>query len=148
MRKWLPILALLAGIGSSFSYGQGGIVDCVEPKKIAVSRIQGQVFDTSGAVVPGATVSVTLDGKVKTLATAGANGEFRFKFDSGHYVLRVSSQGFQATEAELEVGGDVFSLLRRTVLRVILAVPGNNCPWVAVSNREFKEIIHNYATQK
>jgi hypothetical protein len=124
MRRWLPILAILAGIGNSIYYGQGGIVDCVEQRKVAISHIQGRVFDESGTAVPGATVSVTSDGKVETRATTGAGWDFHFKADSGHYVLRVSSQGFQVTEAELNVGGDVLSLFRRTALRVTLAVPG------------------------
>ncbi len=40
------------------------------------------------------------------------------------------------------------SLFHPTALRVILALTYMNRPWVTTSNKEFKDIVHNHATQK
>jgi hypothetical protein len=93
-------------------------------------------------------VSLISDAKLTIQATTNATGQFSFKVDSGHYAIRASYTGFEVTTAELEVGTDVLSLFHPTALRVILALPGVNCPWVSTSNKEFKELAHKHATQK
>ncbi|HEV2174692.1 MAG TPA: carboxypeptidase-like regulatory domain-containing protein [Nitrospira sp.] len=148
MKKWLPVLILSAGLGSSFSFAQYGIVDCIEQKKLIVPRVQGQVFDPTGIALPDAAISLWPDGRPIVQLKSDAKGQFYFKVESGHYILKATYPGFAITTAELEVGKDVVSILHPEALRVILALPGLNCPWVTTSNKEFKELVRKHATQK
>jgi hypothetical protein len=139
---------LFAGLGSSFSSAQDGIVDCVMQKKLLVSRVQGRVFDPSGVPVPGAQIALSREGAQQIQSKTDAKGEFTLRVPSGSYRFKAKLQGFEVTEAELEVGNDLANLARPTALKVILALPGMNCPWVTASNKEFKELVRQHATQK
>jgi hypothetical protein len=59
--------------------------------------ITGHVTDSSGAVVTGATITVTdLDTNVARIAKAGSSGEYSFSsLRPGHYKIVVSAAGFQ-----------------------------------------------------
>src|SRR4030095_13239624 len=62
--------------------------------------ISGAVTDSTGSVIPGATVALSSEktGQVRTSVT---NGEGRFSFAAlqpGSYSLKVEQQGFQALE--------------------------------------------------
>jgi hypothetical protein len=135
---------LFAGLGSSFSSAQDGIVDCVMQKKLLVSP----VFDPSGVPVPGAQIALSREGAQQIQSKTDAKGEFTLRVPSGSYRFKAKLQGFEVTEAELEVGNDLANLARPTALKVILALPGMNCPWVTASNKEFKELVRQHATQK
>ena len=148
MKGWLPALVLFAGLGSSFSFGQVAIVDCVEQRKLFVPRVQGQVFDGAGVPVSGALVSLISDAKPTIQATTDATGQFSFKVDSGDYTLKASYPGFETTTVELEVGRDLLNLFHPTALRVILSVGSMDCPWVTTSNKEFKGLAHKHALRK
>ncbi len=144
MKNWLPVLCSIAGIGSSLSFAQSGIVDCIVQKKLNVPRVHGQVFDAAGVPVPGAMISVKQDGNPPKNATTDSAGRFYFKVQSGQYALRASYPGFETTTAELQVGRDIANLFRPTALKVILALPGVNCPWVTTSNTELKELARSH----
>src|SRR6202051_2291863 len=60
------------------------------------SAIIGQVSDTSGAAVPGATVTVTnTDTALKRSASTDESGRFNFpQLKPGTYTVRVEAQGF------------------------------------------------------
>ncbi len=102
MKRWLPVLVLLAGLESSISFAQYGIIDCIVQKKLVVPRVQGQVFDAAGVPVPGAVVSLKPDGRPAVDAKTDAAGRFYFKVQSGPYDLKVSHPGFEVTTAKLE----------------------------------------------
>ena len=161
MRLWLPILALLAGLGSSFSFGQSSrpsgsgespaeipIIDCIEQKIIHVSRVQGRVFDHTGGPIADALVTLSSDGKLALQARTDQQGAFAFKALPGKYHLKATAAGFTWTEAEVDSGKDASNLFRPSNLWVFLAVGADSCPWIVTSNREFKRAIHEYATQK
>jgi hypothetical protein len=148
MKKWLPVLIMLAGLGNSISAAQYVIVDCIVQKKLVVPRVKGQVFDATGVPVPDTVISLKQGENQELIATTDSQGRFDFKVQSGPYNLKASHLGFESTTAELEVGRDLLSLFHPTALRVILSLPGFNCPWVTTSNKEFKELAHIHATQK
>ncbi len=68
-----------------------------------VGAIEGAVKDSSGAVLPGATVELT--GPVGALRAVSNNqGEFRFpRVPSGRYKVMVTLSGFAARESNVEV---------------------------------------------
>jgi hypothetical protein len=53
-------------------------VDCVSPRTLKVSRVQGQVFDITENAVPGVVVSLVQEGKSTAQFHTGSNGEFQF----------------------------------------------------------------------
>ncbi|PYQ03281.1 MAG: hypothetical protein DMF82_13565, partial [Acidobacteria bacterium] len=69
----------------------------------ATGNIYGTVADQSGAVLPGAAVSLTSDfGNRST--TSGSQGDFRFlNLDAGRYKLSVSLAGFSTVNREVTV---------------------------------------------
>ena len=81
----VSILALLF-IGGTTAYGQG-----------TSASLTGQVTDSSGAVVPGATVTAT-SAETNLAQTATANGDGIYliaPMRPGHYTLTVESKGFE-----------------------------------------------------
>jgi len=73
---------------------------------LAPDEISGVVTDAEGAVLPGATVTLTLpDGSERTLVT-NEKGEFAFKnLKPGTYLLRVELSGFATARVENLVAG-------------------------------------------
>ena len=71
-----------------------------------ITQLTGAVFDTSGAVIAGATVQVrSANGTVQTTAQSGANGSFIISgISSGDYRLEVSSPGFETKEIPVAIG--------------------------------------------
>jgi hypothetical protein len=129
------------------------------PRVLSVSRVQGQVFDPLGRVVPGAEVSLVSGGGASIKVETGAMGEFRFNAAPGRYVLKVVYPAFQFSSVELTVRRNLWNLLHPSTLRVILGVGSFDCPWVTTRNREFqamirtnnkrlKEAVQTNATQK
>ena len=85
-----------------------------------VGTILGTVKDTSGAVVPGANVTVreTQTGISRTLTTGG-DGTYRFAaLPVGHYDLKVESKGFR-TETQT---GIVLNVAQEVVINFSLQV--------------------------
>src|SRR5262249_10441406 len=82
-------------------YGRGVIL----ARMLAVSAVAqvttatfyGIVTDSTGAVAPGATVTLTNEGTSATLTrTSDQNGEFGFDFlPVGTYILRIEAKGFK-----------------------------------------------------
>jgi hypothetical protein len=116
-------------------------VDCVGPKTLKVSRVQGQVFDITGNAVPGVVVSLVQEEKPTAQFHTGANGEFQFKAIPGRYVLKAEVPAFQSTSVELEVGRNIGNLFHPSTLRVIVGLYGSFCPWATTSNSEFQKIV-------
>lgn len=73
--------------------------------------IAGTVTDTSGAPVPGATVTITnTETQAVRFVASSSDGSFRIDLDPGRYSVVVEVSGFQRAEAD-----DVIVLLGRTV---------------------------------
>ena len=69
----------------------------------STGNIYGTVTDESGAVLPGATVTLTGPSGTRT-TTSGENGEFRFvNVDHGPYRIAVSLTGFTAVNRDVVV---------------------------------------------
>ena len=112
MRKLLTLMMLLfatatlSTIGSTVSYGQ------------AISQtggaIQGTITDPSGAVVPGATVTITDTdtASVKTITTDSAGFYSVGPLNPGPYTVNISRSGFQGLSV-------------KTVIRTGTATPGS-----------------------
>lgn len=67
-------------------------------------NIFGTVTDSSGAVLPGATITLTSDRSGARNVLAGAQGEFRFlNLDPGSYKVLVSLNGFNKSSREVTV---------------------------------------------
>jgi len=56
-----------------------GIVDCVYPGRVSVSRVQGQVFDPFGTVVPGVLITLVDEHNVTQQAISDAEGRFHLE---------------------------------------------------------------------
>jgi hypothetical protein len=86
-------LSVLFAIGAAQLFAQGG----------ATGAISGQVLDASGAVVSGATVTITGVG-VRRILTADTNGSFTAPLlPPGDYHLTVSSPSFETVVSDLQV---------------------------------------------
>jgi outer membrane receptor protein involved in Fe transport len=73
--------------------------------------LAGVVTDTSGAAVPGATITVTnkQSGASRTIVSAG-DGAYRIDLEPGRYSVSIELQGFQKVQVD-----DMLILLGRTV---------------------------------
>jgi hypothetical protein len=70
--------------------------------QISTGNIYGTVTDESGAVLPGATI--TLSGPYTRSTVAGSQGDFRFlNIDNGKYKLTVALTGFATVNREVMV---------------------------------------------
>lgn len=137
----------MLAFGLAYESNAQGIVDCIVQPKIAVSRVRGQAFDPQGVPVPNVTISAERDLSAIIKSKTDSNGRFDLKLPDGTYRLRAELVGFEITTADLEVGRDLFTLLRPRSLKVILALPGYNCPWVTTSERVLRESTRKNATQ-
>ena len=75
--------------------------------QVTTATFYGIVTDPTGAVIPGATVTLTNAGtEAQTTHTTDQAGEFAFTFVSvGTYTLRIEADGFKALQgSELELG--------------------------------------------
>src|SRR5579859_7624450 len=89
MKKLLLLLAMLTC--SALAGAQG-----------AVGTILGQVSDGTGAVVPGARVTITeTDTNVSHSATTGPIGNYTVPYlNPGHYSVQVEAAGFSRTRIQ------------------------------------------------
>jgi carboxypeptidase family protein len=82
----------------------------VPPAPLLVSRIAGQLHDTSGAVFANTHFNVRRlqanDGKSEINADTDARGEFSLEVPDGNYELRLSVRGFNPAFVPLEVAAD------------------------------------------
>jgi hypothetical protein len=142
MRNWLPVLFLLAGLGSSISVAQNGIVDCFGQPTLHAARVKGQVFDLMGETIQGATVSLEIEGRTIQQAVTDASGRFGFKSVGGSIQLHVNARGFAPGYAYINVGPDLRTLIHPGIIYVILGVGnGEPCPSATTSRREFLRMV-------
>src|SRR5579875_1949217 len=94
MKLKLPVL----GLSTFLLLALVGPIQALHAQAIT-GDILGTVKDASGAVIPGAKVTLTSTATgVSTTATTGPTGSYVFaQLKPGHYSLTVSKQGFQTT---------------------------------------------------
>src|SRR6185437_11564625 len=69
--------------------------------------LRGQVLDPSGAVVPGATVTLTQGATVLT-APSDNDGNYSFRdVPAGSYSLTIDAQGFTFPKTDVSISGHV-----------------------------------------
>ena len=110
----LVFLVVAIAVLSAEALGQGE----------TTSAIEGQATDATGAVVPGATVTVTShDTGSKRSAKTDEAGRFNFpQLKPGSYAVRIEEQGFEPQEAD-----NVFSGLgQRQTVNFLLRVARSN----------------------
>ncbi|TCK75323.1 TonB-dependent receptor [Acidipila rosea] len=87
----IKALSLLAIITASVAYGQ------------FTAGVQGSVQDSTGASIPGATVTLTNnDNQIAQSTTSDSNGVFRFaSLGPGNYTVAVSAKGFSSAQTSI-----------------------------------------------
>jgi len=134
-------LALTVCLCSCGAIHAQGIVDCVYPGHVVVSRVQGQVADPFGVAVPGVTVTL-VDKRGSTLrATTDSQGRFSVDASPGEYSFKAALSNFQASQTQLNVGEDLAGLFHPSNLHVILGMAGSFCPWITTNESEFRSNI-------
>ena len=145
MKHWLPVLALLAGLGCAISFAQGRFSDCIGQKTVYVVDVHGKVFDPSGVPISRAIVSLLRDGKLLQETQTDDRGKFRIRRVTGWYTIQVTSSGFQDASVEIHAGPDVRANFNSGNIKVILGVGSfQPCPSATTSNRDVKKIIRAY----
>jgi hypothetical protein len=143
MNTLLPkagVLSLAFVCGACYSYAQ---VDCVYPGHVAASRVDGQVYDSFGTVVPGVAITLTDERGSKLEAKTDDQGRFRIAAASGKYSFKATFAMFETSQTSLDVGADLAGLLHPSKLYVILGLNGSNCPWVTTSQKKFRQIVNS-----
>ena len=65
------------------------------PTGVSNGMLHGHITDPSGALIPGASVTISTDGKMKGSATADASGAYSVRgLAAGSYVIQANFQGF------------------------------------------------------
>lgn len=86
VRLVLPVLLLILLLSGTFAWGQLG-----------TSTIRGTITDSSGAAVPGATVTITnLQTNLSRTLTTGSAGGYSFEsIPPGEYKVEIEAKGFR-----------------------------------------------------
>jgi hypothetical protein len=90
------LIAFALGIASLAAHGQAA------PASSAAATIRGHIADQTGALIPGAKVTVTTaDGKVAGTATADASGLYSVTgLAAGSYIVNAEYTGFAAFQSQ------------------------------------------------
>jgi hypothetical protein len=110
--------------------------------------IEGKVLDASGAVVPGATVTITNKATgVETALTVDSTGEYQaLTLIPGAYTIRASAQGFETTvqdnvEVHVQDRLDIdFSLKVGTVQQEVVVTGGE--PVLQTQNADLGSVVN------
>lgn len=94
---------------------------------------EGSVLDTSGAVIPGAQITICPDNQESpTSATTDGNGHFSIPLRSGRYTITIAARGFAAVSDEVSLSSGA------TVSRdVVLSVASNHDTIVVVEPSDY-----------
>jgi hypothetical protein len=117
------------------------IVDCVYPGHVIVSRVEGQVFDPFGVVVPGVAITLVDNRGSTKKYTTDSQGRFRLAVSPGKYSFKAVFPMFEYSQTELIVGEDLVGVIRPSNIYVILGMNGSYCAWVTTSRKGFRQII-------
>ena len=81
-----------------------GLLPATSRAQVSAGNIYGQVSDASGALLPGATVTLTGPNIGTQTTTSGSDGSFRFlNLDPGTYRLAVDLPGFTTVTRDVIV---------------------------------------------
>ena len=74
------------------------------PAQAPAGRLQGQILDPTGAVIPGATITLKNSSGLAVSATSDGAGEYSFRsLAPGKYTVSVTAQGFVPATEDVEV---------------------------------------------
>jgi outer membrane receptor protein involved in Fe transport len=130
-----------------------GIVSTGYAQSTTQGAIGGTVYDATGAVVPGATVTVRNNGtNAERSVTTDTSGNYRItNLQPANYTVTVTAQGFQtykATDAIVQVGGLTNVSPHLTVGAVATTVEVTGAaPQVNASTPDFAPTLNNTAIQ-
>jgi len=89
------------------------------PALAQTATLRGQVTDESGAIVPGAKITLSGPGRLSKTSTSGNDGSYSFAdLPSGSYIVRASAPGLalrQAAKIDLKSGAQTLNLLLHVV---------------------------------
>ncbi|HVU47158.1 MAG TPA: carboxypeptidase-like regulatory domain-containing protein [Terracidiphilus sp.] len=124
-----------------------GIVDCVWPAPIHLSRIVGKVVDPSGVPIPDVNLTLWKDSEKVVSAKSADDGTFRMRVPSGTYLLRAEKQYFDSLHLEVHIGNDMYHFVRPSFLNVILGMKTITCTWATTSRAEFEHELQHYKSR-
>lgn len=79
-------------------------VASLRARQAGPAPLTGTIYDVTGGVIPGATVTLVDEAQNKSVATSAATGRFDFpRVAAGKYDLEVTLPGFRALRQELEL---------------------------------------------
>jgi len=134
IRGAMLAMVLLAGAAAGRAESEDGLPaepPCEMAKDGATFLVRGNVVDGSGAVIPGASVTVKCGTFTRTTTTDAA-GSFDVFLQPGHYQVRVAANGFANYEGDTNVTPESASAEWKIALKVagvqnrveVLAEPG------------------------
>ena len=98
MRFWPVVRKLI------FSLFAGAIFAASAWAQSPAGRLQGQIVDPTGAVIPGAAITLKNSSGLVVAAKAGGAGEYEFRnLAPGKYTISVAANGFVPATEEIEV---------------------------------------------
>lgn len=132
----LPVLLILFGLSSLPALAQQG-------------RIVGTIFDSSGAVIPGVTVTAINNAtNVKLEFVTDVTGNYDFPgLTVGSYTIRTSLAGFKTGEARVVV--EVAQAVRQNLtlavgdVQEVVTVQGERGPVLQTENAEVGQVVTN-----
>ncbi|HEY6309005.1 MAG TPA: carboxypeptidase regulatory-like domain-containing protein [Candidatus Angelobacter sp.] len=143
LRKCVPVMLLLLGLPASL-LGQA-----------APGRLHGQVTDPSGAVIPGATISLKSSSGLTVPAKSDGAGAYDIKsLAPGTYTLSVSAKGFTKAALRVEIAAgqdkkldlplDIATKEEEVVVESegarVSTDPNNNASTLVISGKELDEL--------
>jgi hypothetical protein len=81
-------------------------VPCAQPQSFVdagTATLSGTVVDSSGAVIPKAILSLEKTDSPHLQTTTDSSGHFAVEAAPGEYILKVSAQGFRASEKSIQL---------------------------------------------
>src|SRR5689334_8159519 len=83
------------------------------------TKIRGKVLDSSGLIMPGASVKIYQGTKIIQETTTSNNGDFEVTVPAGNYKIEASAPDFAAQTQDVKAGANLAPLTFKLDLAVI-----------------------------